>query len=129
VVGLTTYPPLNWKGGRHLPAQDDYLDNIEYVIDLVGIDHVAIGTDSEATPGAYPREVRKRLRVKLAHTLRGYYEAFSSNPQASHLDGLRGTGDLRLVTQGLLSGGYDKASIQKILGLNLVRVFREVWQG
>ncbi len=128
VMGLTTYPPLNWRGGKAIPTLDDYLDNMEYAIDLIGIDHVSIGTDTEATPGAYPREYRRRLSRKLAGTLGGYREAFQGNPDASHLDGFAGMADFPLITQGLLERGYDEESIRKILGLNLVRVFREVWQ-
>jgi membrane dipeptidase len=128
VVGLTVFAPLNWKGGNVLPTLGDYLDNMEYVIDMAGIDHVSIGTDSEATPGAYPPELRSRLRTQFSHLVGGYYQTFKDNPEANHLDGFSGMADFPLITQGLLDRGYDEASIRKILGLNLVRVFQEVWQ-
>jgi len=128
VVGLTTYPPLNWRGGEAIPTLDDYLDNVEHAIDLIGIEHVSIGTDTEATPGAYPREYRRRLGRRLADTLGGYREAFQGNPEARHLDGFASMADWPLITQGLHRRGYDEESIRKVLGLNLIRVFREVWQ-
>jgi len=128
LVGLTTYPPLSWTGGKAIPTLADYLDSMEYVIDLIGVDHVSIGTDTVATPGAYPRDVVFRLQFLLGGTLGGYKEAFEGNPEARHLDGFEGMGDFPLITQGLLDRGYDKEAIQKILGLNLIRIFREVWQ-
>jgi len=128
VVGLTVFPPLNWGGGNTLPTLDDYLDNMEYVIDLVGIDHVAVGTDSEATPGAYPRELRRQLRRQFSHIVGEYYQTFKDNPEANHLEGFRSMADFPIITQGLLDRGYDETSVRKVLGLNLIRVFREVWQ-
>jgi membrane dipeptidase len=101
---------------------------MQHVIDLVGIDHVAIGTDSEATPGAYPPELRSRLRTQFSHLVGGYYQTFKDNPEANHLDGFNSMADLPLITQGLLDRGYDETSIRKVLGLNLIRVFREAWQ-
>jgi membrane dipeptidase len=95
---------------------------------MVGIDHVSIGTDSEATPGAYPREVRRRLGRKLKNTMGGFYERFGNPPGGNKLQGWGGLDDFPRITQGLLARGYDRESIQKVLGLNLVRVFREVWR-
>jgi len=128
VVGLTTYPPLNWKGGKANPLLGDFLDHMQYTIDLIGIDHVSIGTDTEATPGAYPREYKQRLARKVAGTLGGYPQAFQGNPAAGRLEGFASMADFPLITQGLLDRGYDEESIQKVLGLNLIRVFREVWR-
>ena len=128
VVGLTPYPPMNWKGGEEIPTLGDYLDNMEYIIDLVGIDHVAVGTDSVATPGAYPREeIVQGLRT--AHlTVGNYFKFFRDRTsQAMSLKGFTGMADYPLITQGLLDRGHDGDSIIKILGLNMIRVFQEVW--
>jgi microsomal dipeptidase-like Zn-dependent dipeptidase len=58
----------------------------------------------------------------------GYYNAFSGNPEAVNLAGFPGLAWFPLITQGLLGRGYDEESIQKVLGLNFLRVFREVWK-
>jgi microsomal dipeptidase-like Zn-dependent dipeptidase len=45
-----------------------------------------------------------------------------------NLAGFPGLAWFPLITQGLLDRSYDEESIQKILGLNFLRVFREVWK-
>ncbi|MCP4754986.1 MAG: peptidase M19 [Proteobacteria bacterium] len=127
VVALTPYPPLNWDGGRRVPTLDDFFDNVQYVVDLAGIDHVGIGTDKEATPGAYPRELILRELEHLPRSVGDYYNAFAGNPEAVNLAGFPALAFLPLITQGLLDRGFDEPSVRKFLGLNFLRVFREVW--
>lgn len=125
VIGLTPYAPMNWTGGDVPPTMDDFLDNIEYVIDLVGIDHVAVGTDSEATVGAYPREVIRRLGARFSKSTGYFKQRF---PAAGKIEGFASMADFPVFTQALLDRGLDEESVRKILGLNMVRVFREVWK-
>ncbi len=125
VVGCSSYPPLVWKGDGP-PALDDFVDCIDYVASLVGVDHVAIGTDSEASKGAYPPELRASLRRQFSATTGGFHEKF---PQGSPLVGLEeGLGDWPNITRRLLERGYTPGDVQKIIGGNLLRVFREVWR-
>ena len=42
--------------------------------------------------------------------------------------GLKDVGDFPNLVEGLLGRGYDEAAIAKILGLNLMRVWRAVEQ-
>lgn len=128
VIGLTPFPPMCWDGGNVPPTLEDFLACIEYVVDLVGIDHAGIGTDKEATPGAYPRELILRELPMLAISVGGYYDVFCGNAEAVNLAGFPGLAWLPLITQGLLDRGYDELAIKKVLGLNFQRVFREVWQ-
>lgn len=128
VIGLTPHPPLNWNGGPEPPRLSDYLDNIEYVVQLAGIDHASIATDSEATPDAYSRELRRRLGKKYGAAVGGYKQRFFGREDAKTLGAYRNMSDLPVITQGLLDRGYDEESVRKILGLNLVRVFEAVWK-
>jgi len=80
VAGLTPFAPMNWDGGDVPPTLDDFLDNIECVVDLAGIDHVAIGTDKEATPGAYPQELILREIDTFKLSVGNYYSFFAGNP-------------------------------------------------
>lgn len=128
VVGLTPYPPMNWNGGKVVPTVNDFLDNVEYVVNMAGIDHVGIGTDKEATPGAYPRDVILRELPMLAISVGDYYNTFSGNGQAVNLEGFPALAFLPVITQGLLNRGYDESSVRKILGGNFLRIFRDVWK-
>jgi len=126
VVGCSTYPPLNWRGGEAPPTIDDFVDCVDYVVNLIGIDHVAIGTDSEATKGAYPPELRASLRRQFPGTTGEFHRRF---PQGAPTQGLEdGLGDWPNVTRRLLERGFAPVDVQKIIGGNLLRVMREVWK-
>ncbi len=125
VVGCSCYPPLVWKGDG-APTLDDFVDCIDYVVQMIGIDHVSIGTDSEATKGAYPPELRASLRRQFAATTGGYHTRF---PQEQPVVGLEdGLGDWPKITRRLLERGYRPDDVKKIVGGNLVRVFSAVWR-
>jgi membrane dipeptidase len=70
---------------------------IDYVVNLVGIDHVALGGD-------YFPENGQRWVI----------------PNVNHIQEL---------TIALLAHGYSCEQVQKILGLNLLRLYERVWGG
>ncbi len=130
VIGLSPFPSLVWQGGDTPPNVEEYFEIMDYAVNLVGEDHIGIGTDKEATAGAYPREVRIRLRRRFAFS--------TTTPQGSLadkfpdgllpvLDGFASLADFPVLTQGMLSLGYSNERIQKILGLNFMRVFEDNW--
>ena len=125
LVGCSSFPPLVWKGGGP-PTLDDFVDCIDYLVNLVGVDHVAIGTDSEASKGAYPPELRASLRRAYSGTTGTFHQQF---PQGSPLDGLEdGLGDWPNITRRLLERGYRPDDVRKIIGGNFFRVVQEVWR-
>jgi len=132
VIGLSPFPTMLWKGGDERPTVEDFLDAMEYVIRRVGIDHVGVGTDKEATAGAYPRDLRRRLRRRFANASRnadgvGFRDHFPDAVYNPLLDGFASLGDFPVITQGLMSRGYGEEDIRKVLGLNFLRVFRDNW--
>jgi membrane dipeptidase len=136
VVGVTSYGPFNWRGGAQRPTLDNFLEAIEYAVNVAGIDHVGIGTDNVIEPGGYPQSVRDRAAMtygpysaeNAAKTRRYYTEVTQGVSRDDQLDGFAGMQHLPRVTQGLLDRGYAEADVQKIIGGNLLRVFRQVWK-
>ncbi len=102
---------------------DDYLDHIEYVIDLVGIDHVGIGTDVG--------DERKYTRERMAAFHEKYPEVAiigdSLLTDRMHTQGLQSPGSLYNITVGLKGRGYADEHVGKIMGGNFLRVFHTVW--
>ncbi|HLT91915.1 MAG TPA: dipeptidase [Woeseiaceae bacterium] len=74
---------------------DETLAHFEHVIDLVGIQHVGIGSDYDGVGDSLPL-------------------------------GLKDVSSYPNLVRGLLERGYSEADIRKILGENLLRVWREV---
>jgi len=109
---------------------DVFADHIEHLVNVCGIDHVGIGTDKMGPgPGTeslveYPPSMPrhnpgtfdwagfrlKEHRLLGDHVLRGY-ETF---------------GDWPNLTVALAQRGFTEDELRKILGLNYLRVFREV---
>ncbi|MGQ0569549.1 MAG: dipeptidase, partial [Armatimonadota bacterium] len=126
VVGCSTFPPLVWRGSDEPPSLDQFVECIDYIVNLVGIDHVSIGTDSEASKGAYPVELRASLRRKYAGTTGGFDQKF---PQGAPMKDLEeGLGDWPNITLRLLERGYKDDDVRKIIGENFLRVAREAWK-
>jgi membrane dipeptidase len=137
VVGVTSFGPLNWRGGADRPTLADFLDAIEYAVDLVGIDHVGIGSDHVVEPGGYPQGVRDRAAMTytayqspeaLARSRQYFGEVIAGVSRDDQLDGFAGVQHLPRVTAGLLERGYAAAEVQQIIGGNLLRTFRAVWR-
>src|SRR5690606_13379587 len=74
---------------------DETLAHFEHVIDLVGVQHVGIGSDYDGVGDSLPL-------------------------------GLKDVSSYPNLVRGLLERGYSEADIRKILGENLLRVWREV---
>ena len=96
------------------PTVADYVDHIDYIAERVGIDHVAIGPDI-VEDSFYPVETYRRLFADIGFWSTTYPEGFASHRE------------LQNVTAELLRRGYAEPDIQKVLGGNILRVYREVW--
>ncbi|WP_433360397.1 dipeptidase [Streptosporangium sp. CA-115845] len=91
---------------------DRLVDHIEHIAQVGGIDHVGLGPD-------FVREVLTDVTPPCCEDL-GYGEI---DPLAV-LPGLSGPSGLPLVTDALLKHGFADEEIVKILGGNVLRLFR-----
>ncbi|MGH8236274.1 MAG: dipeptidase [Steroidobacteraceae bacterium] len=100
------------------------LDHIDYISDLVGPQHVGIGTD---WPLQAPDDV-------LLATFGAELQSAGFRPQdrldlTNRLIGFDDCRDLPNITRGLVKRGYTDEQIRGILGENALRVFEEVCGG
>lgn len=121
VVGIFAMPWFIAKDPKHTTV-DDFLDHIEYVIRLVGVDHVGIGTD---WPMPQTRWAAVTFKKYLAPAM-GF--APGNGPSTEWVHGLKDYRSFINITRGLIARGYSDDDIQKILGENWLRVFSEVWK-
>lgn len=85
---------------------DDFLMHVARVVDLAGIDHVAIGTD-HVDVSALPREL----------------------PEGMFLSCFGGPEDSHVIAEALAGAGYSAADCQKILVSNVLRVWDAALRG
>lgn len=124
-VGVCGWGPICWRGDRKPPGVEDLVVHIDYLVDLVGIDYVGIGTDSPAsgtgTVARHVAEINALYPAVVGPFIRRFGNELAYRYAVS-------TDKLPLVTEALLRRGYPAEGIKKILGGNFLRIFKEVWR-
>lgn len=121
VMGLTC---VNVMVKRDLPVtMEDYLDHIDHIVKLVGIDHVGFGSDMDMQ--GWPTDPEKKDEF-LAFYGKPYFKESYRFRYPLAVDGLNNEHKWKYVTAGLLKRGYKDEDIAKVLGGNWLRVFSEV---
>ncbi|MGE3272816.1 MAG: membrane dipeptidase, partial [Chloroflexota bacterium] len=90
------------------------LDHYDYLVKLLGVDHVGIGTDTMIGDHAG------------FHRVALYRGDTSRQFPAPYLSGLESPADGKNIIRGLIARGYDDDSIRKIAGGNALDLIRRV---
>lgn len=101
VFCVTTIPAL-LSAKRDEASLAQFLDHVDHIVGIMGINHVGIGGDFDV------------------------YQSHLGLPAERWLTGLEEADKWPQVTAGLLQRGYTRPDVRKIMGENLLRVFREV---
>ncbi|MBM3542110.1 MAG: hypothetical protein FJX51_08685, partial [Alphaproteobacteria bacterium] len=120
VIGITAYSPFCETTPGVRPKLDDYIDHVAYVADLVGVDHVGIGSDFFEAESLIRFE--RFFRTRYPELIRNY------TLDTVYVDGFSRVDHLPKLTAGLLRRGFNAGEIHKILGGNFLRVFDKVWK-
>lgn len=116
-VGVTMFPPF-LKNGIHSTVYD-YVEALDYIINLVGEDRVGIGTDFTQGHG-------DDFFKMLTHD-KGYARQLTKFGEIVNPDGMRVIGDFPNLTEACLKSGWSESKVEKVMGLNWVNVLKEVW--
>ncbi|MEF2070566.1 membrane dipeptidase [Consotaella aegiceratis] len=121
VIGTSLFAPGLRKGNE--ATVSDVIDAMEYVLDLVGEDHVAIGTDfSHNRPRPGPWLLWANKDKGTGRTLTEFGSAKIMKPQ-----GIRRNDEFPNLTAAMVDRGWTETRIGKILGGNWMRLLGEVW--
>ncbi len=116
-IGVTMFPAF-LKKGIHSTV-DDYVEAIDYVVNLAGEDCVGFGTDF--TQGYGPE-----FFEWLTHD-KGYARRLTDFGEIVNPEGLRTIGEYPNLTAAMGRAGWPEQKIRKIMGGNWVRVLDKVW--
>jgi membrane dipeptidase len=124
VIGVEAAPhtTLTRKHRRH--GLDAYMEHFEYIVDLVGIDHVGFGPDSVyGDHVGLHRLYAGNLSIKES---RGGSE-FEEVPYVQGLE--NPTEGSFNILRWLVAHGYADDEIEKVIGGNALRLLDTVWNG
>lgn len=120
VIGLTPYAAYNEPSPGVRPTLENYLDHLEYAIDVAGIDHIGLGTDFFEG---------KTAATWLTNSIYPEFKSDYATVNSRRAVGFENIMELPNVVNGLLKRGFSEEDIRKVLGGNFLRVFRQVWRG
>lgn len=108
----------------------DVVRQVEHLVDVCGIDHVGIGTD-KAGPGPrtsslieFPEAMPPQLPGEFNWS--GFRTVEHRQTPEYTMDGFASFGDWPNITVALAEAGFGEDELRKLLGLNYLRVFRDV---
>lgn len=117
LVGICQMRPfLTTKKSDNLHA---YFDHLEHAIRVAGVEHVCIGSDRDhrvitLTPD-YIAELKREEGAQVRDDELPYF-----------IDELNGPRRMEVVWDGLVKRGVSTRDVEKVMGTNLRRVYREV---
>jgi len=100
---------------------DDVVDHYDHVRDLVGIEHVAVGSDAgiESNDLSSPEKLKTILdRADKRYRVHGTHEVVA---------GMEGPNRMWELCAALVRRGYTDEQIRLVLGGNWARVLKEIW--
>jgi membrane dipeptidase len=127
VVGVYFMPFLTLDSQ---PKGSDLLAHIEHVANVAGEDHVGIGTDNGVLPQATDAEATRKLhewaqkRINAGIAAPG--EGLDVWPMVRDYNSVD---RYRRVAMDLQKRGWSEARLEKLMGGNFLRVYRDAWGG
>jgi len=131
VIGVSIYGPMCWDGdaARH-PSLDDFERHLDHIVDLVGIDHVGIGTDLPAVANLDSvRQITELTLSKFPAAIAKYAAAFGNDIRGRYLSDCSSHAELSRIATRLQARRWSDGDVAKLLGGNFRRAFGEIWGG
>ncbi|MGU3386697.1 dipeptidase [Methylobacterium sp. D53M] len=116
-VGVTMFPPFLKRGPDS--TVDDYVEAIEYVLNLCGEDKVGIGTD-------FTQGYGRPFFDWITHD-KGYGRRLTDFGEVINPEGLRTIGEWPNLTAAMERRGWPSARIERVIGGNWFALLRDVW--
>jgi len=120
VIGIEAAPHTTVTQQHPRHSIDSFMEHFEYCVNLVGIDHVAFGPDTNFGD-----------HVGLHKLFRQYLAIKTQVPgieEVEYVKGLENPSEcFPNIVRWLVKHGYTEEEIAKVIGGNILRVLREVW--
>lgn len=128
VVGLSVHAYMNWDPNARRPSLENFVRHAHHVANLVGVEHVGIGTDFSAVRDE--EQLRRIFRFgadRYPEVSAPFVKSFGSDLTARYPARTQSPQDFPRIIDALEDGGFSQNDIDKIVGENFLRVFRDIW--
>lgn len=116
VVGVMAVPNITCS--TEVQTVFHVLEHVNHIVKLVGVDHVAIGTDAMfGDHVGFQKYIREREFIDLSKLVKSF--------PVTHMEYIENPGQWPNITRALVAGGYSDDDIKKIIGGNIVKLLRE----
>jgi membrane dipeptidase len=124
VVGIYDLPYL--AASPRQPDLDDYLAHMLHALKVCGEDHVGVGSDQGLEPfdtspagmAAFKKSEEQRIKAGIAAP---------GEDRPTYVVGLNTPLRSLVIADALLKRGLSERVVEKILGANFARAFKEIW--
>ena len=116
-VGVTMFPPFLKRGNNS--TVDEYVEAMDYIINIVGEDAVGYGTDFTQD---YDRPFFEWITMD-----KGYARKLTEFGEILSLEGIGSIGETSNLTAAMERAGWREPRIRKVMGENWLRVLKDVW--
>lgn len=125
VAGIYFMPYLRPSGQQ---MAEDAIQHIEHAIQIAGEDHVGIGTDGNISPLEFTPEYMKAHQEEIEARRKAGIGAPGEKADVHlYIPDLNTPRRFETLADMLLIKGYSQTQVEKILGGNFTRLFKEVW--
>ncbi len=119
VIGLSQFGPHMKRGNES--TIDDYVEALDYVIDLTGEDHVAVGSD--ASEG----HARPSPFLEWCNRDKGYARVLTPWGSERVVKPLGPLAQRAALAESMARAGWSDTKMRKVLGENWMRYFGDIW--
>jgi membrane dipeptidase len=123
VIGIFLMPFLRARGQQ---TADDFVRHVTHAVNVCGEDHVGVGSDLSITPLDLSAEFRKAHADFVKERRRLGISAPGEDENVfNYVPDFNTPRRMEQIADRLATAGFQSARIEKILGLNWLRVLRE----
>ena len=106
---------------------EDVVDHFDHVANLVGVEHVGIGSDLDIEGYGSPRPGPGGQQSPMSQPNVECYNAYFTEDGFAHIEGLNHSRRAFVLTDALIRRGYGDDDIRLMLGGNFARVLSDLW--
>jgi membrane dipeptidase len=122
VIGMSAAPHTTLSAAHPRHSIESVMDHFRYIVDLVGIEHVAFGPDTLYGDHVQLHKVFGHL-LSMSRVVSG--PAFDP---VEYVDGLENpTENFANICGWLVRNGFDDESVRAVLGGNIYRALQGIW--